>query len=376
MRVLHFFKTYYPDSFGGVERTIHAIATGSLSHGVRSDVLSLSRNPLRNTVEFDGHTAYKAKLDLEFASTGFSRDALSKFKRLSAKADLVHYHFPWPFMDVVHLLHPPGKPTIVTYHSDIVKQRMLLQLYRPLMHRFLSSVDRIVATSPNYLDSSNVLQLYRNKTVVIPIGLDESHYPRAADSLKVSWRVRFPKPFFLFVGVLRYYKGLHTLIEAARYVQADILIVGEGPMEAELKAQTKKIGSTNVHFLGAVDDAGKAALLEMCTAFVFPSHLRSEAYGLALVEAAMFGKPLISCEIGTGASFVNKHEETGLVLPPGDVPSLINAMETYLRRPEVAARHGFNASIRYSGELTAARMTQRYLKLYRSLLVPRVEDTP
>ena len=103
MRVLHFFKTYWPDTFGGVERTIHAIVKGVARHDIQSDVLSLSKTPEKGTVEFDGHMAHKAKLDLEFASTGFSREAFGRFRELSRKADIVHYHFPWPMMDVVHL---------------------------------------------------------------------------------------------------------------------------------------------------------------------------------------------------------------------------------------------------------------------------------
>lgn len=364
MRILHVFKTYHPDTFGGVERTIHAIAKGCLSHGIQSDVLSLSRDPVANTVEFDGHMAYKAKLDLEFASTGFSREAFSKFRDLSAKADVVHYHFPWPFMDLLHLLNPPGKPTVVTYHSDIVKQRLLLQLYKPVMHRFLSSVTRIVATSPNYLESSEVLQRYRDKTEVIPIGLDEADYPRAPQALKDRWTARFPKPFFLFVGVLRYYKGLHTLIEAAKHVDADILIAGEGPMEGELKTQAASAGLTNVHFLGAVSDLDKAALLELCTAFVFPSHLRSEAYGLSLVEAAMFGKPMISCEIGTGSSFINIDRKTGYTVKPQDGSALAIVMNQLLGNQALALSFGATARARYAKWLTADAMASAYADIY------------
>lgn len=366
MRVLHVFKTYYPDTFGGVERTIHAIAKGALAYGIQSDVLSLSRNPVANTVDFDGHMAYKAKLDLEFASTGFSREAFSKFKDLSAKADVVHYHFPWPFMDLMHIMHPPGKPTVVTYHSDIVKQKLLLQLYRPLMHRFLSSVTRIVATSPNYLESSEVLQRHRDKTKIIPIGLDEADYPPAPQDLKERWRAQFHKPFFLFLGVLRYYKGLHTLIEAAKNVDADIVIAGEGPMEDELKAQAQSAGLTNVHFVGPVSDSDKAALLELCTAFVFPSHLRSEAYGLSLVEATMFGKPMISCEIGTGTSFVNRHGKTGLVVPPEDPDALAAAMMLLLADKAGLRSYSLEAEAWYRERLHADLMVREYVDLYRS----------
>ncbi|CDM62447.1 glycosyltransferase (plasmid) [Rhizobium favelukesii] len=368
MRVLHFFKTYWPDTFGGVERTIHAIAKGTAKYGIQSDVLSLSSMPEQNTREFDGHIAHKAKLDFEFASTGFSWEVFGRFRELSDRADIVHYHFPWPVMDVVHLTSRLRKPTVVTYHSDIVKQRILLQLYRPLMHRFLTSVDRIVATSPNYLATSDVLQRYRSKTTVIPLGLDEGDYPRASDDVKARWRQRFPKPFFLFVGVLRYYKGVHILLEAAKQTDHDILLIGQGPMEASLKAYAKEHSLENVHFLGALPDADKAALLELSTGLVFPSHLRSEAFGLSLVEAAMFGKPMISCEIGTGTSFVNVHGETGVVVKPNDPDALAGAMIRLSRRRKEALGYGEKARAAYLEKFTAVQMTADYASVYRDIV--------
>ncbi|CCM79578.1 glycosyltransferase family 4 protein [Rhizobium mesoamericanum] len=367
MRVLHFFKTYWPDTFGGVERAIHAIAKGTASHGIESDVLSLSRVAEPNTREFDGHMAHKAKLDFEFASTGFSREVFGRFRELSEQADIVHYHFPWPVMDIVHLTSLLKIPTIVTYHSDIVKQRVLLQLYKPLMHRFLASVDRIVATSPNYVATSDVLQRYRNKTTVIPLGLDEHDYPRASEDVKARWRARYPKPFFLFVGVLRYYKGVHILLEAAKQTELDILLVGEGPMEVSLKAYANDHHLRNVHFLGALSDADKSALLELSTGFVFPSHLRSEAFGLSLVEAAMFGKPMISCEIGTGTTFVNVGSETGFVIRPDNPMELSAAMTCLSRSKDLAHSMGAAARARYQSLFTAERMAMSYADLYHTL---------
>ncbi|WP_137130538.1 glycosyltransferase [Rhizobium sp. FY34] len=367
MRVLHFFKTYYPDTFGGVERTIHAIAKGSIAHGIETDVLSLSSDPVANSQILDGHRAQKAKLDFEFASTGFSRDAFKAFSDLSRQADIVHYHFPWPFMDLVHLLKPPGKPTLVTYHSDIVKQKTLLRAYTPLMHRFLSSVDRVVATSDNYVKTSAVLQRYENKLDIIPIGLDEADYPRAPKALAEQWQSQFKRPFFLFVGVLRYYKGIQFLVEAAKGLAADIVILGEGPMEVQLKAQVSELGLQNIHFLGKRSDLDKAALLELCTALVFPSHLRSEAFGLSLVEAAMFGKPMISCEIGTGTSFVNRHGITGIVVPPGDAKALHQAMQALLTDSGRTHAYGHNARQHYTDKLRSSLMVERYNTLYRKL---------
>ncbi len=366
MRVLHFFKTYWPDTFGGVERTIHAIAKGTAGYGVESDVLSLSKAPLENSVEFDGHMAHKSKLDFELASTGFSREAFGRFRELSSKADIVHYHFPWPVMDIVHLTVPPGKPTVVTYHSDIVKQKVLLQFYKPLMFRFLKNVDRIVATSPNYLLSSDVLKRFKSKTTVIPLGLDEADYPKPDEATLVRWRDKLPDRFLLFVGVLRYYKGVHILLEAARRNGLHVVIVGNGPMEAELKRAAGQ-SSNNIHFLGPLSDGDKIALLELCTGFVFPSHLRSEAFGLSLVEAAMFGKPMISCEIGTGTSYVNRDKETGFVVPPNDVDALSKAMKSIWDDGKEVAVLGAAARNRYLACFTAEKMCSGYYNLYREL---------
>src|SRR5690606_32759723 len=137
-----------------------------------------------------------------------------------------HYHFPWPFMDLVHFATRLRKPAVVTYHSDIVKQKTLLQLYRPLMHRFLGSVDRIVASSPNYVASSPVLARFADKVEVIPFGLDRDTYPPASPETLERWRQRLGEGFFLFVGALRYYKGLHVLLDAAHGTDLPVVILG------------------------------------------------------------------------------------------------------------------------------------------------------
>jgi glycosyltransferase involved in cell wall biosynthesis len=125
----------------------------------------------------------------------------------------MHYHFPWPFMDLAHFMARIDKPSVVTYHSDIVRQKNLLRLYQPLKHRFLRSVDTIVATSPNYLASSPVLDRYRDKTRTITYGLDKTIYPKP-DAARWTNGGPSGERFFLFVGVLRYYKGLHILLDA------------------------------------------------------------------------------------------------------------------------------------------------------------------
>ena len=368
MRVLHFYKTSFPGSMGGIEQLIHQIARGSSKLGVSTDVLSLTSDLVPRTIELDGYLVHRAKLDIQIASTGFSAYAFLRFYQLAKNADIIHYHFPWPFMDLVHFATQVKKPTLVTYHSDIIRQKNLLKFYRPLKRRFLASIDRIVATSPNYLATSDVLKKFSDKVSVIPIGLDKATYPQPKLDKLQYWKEKLGSKFFLFVGVLRYYKGLHILIEAAKGTDYPIVIVGAGSIEQQLKAQAKQLKLSNIHFLGNLPDDDKVALLTLCYGVVFPSHLRSEAFGVFLLEGAMYGKPMISSEIGTGTTFININNETGIVVPPSDPLSLRQAMQYLWERPQEAAAMGQKAEERYWKYFTADDMAKVYVKLYKELL--------
>lgn len=368
MRVLHFFKTFAPDSFGGVESVIRGIARGTKPFGVSTQVLSLSRNPDGNSVHIDGIWARKARQHLELASTGLSLSVLTVFKEMAHDADLIHYHFPWPMMDVIHFLSRTDKPTVVTYHSDIVKQRWLKAAYDPLMHRFLDSMQGIIATSPNYLETSRVLTRHRDKVTVIPIGTEDIARRELPEGQRAYWREKLGQRFFVFVGALRYYKGLDFLLEAAAETGYPVAIVGTGRSSEQLARTiaSRKLG--NVHLLGEVSEDEKALLLDMAYGFVFPSHLRSEAFGVALLEAAASGLPLITCEIGTGTSYVNRAGETGLVVPPADPITLAAAMRRLWADPVAARRMGDNARRRYETMFTARQMGAAHAALYARLL--------
>lgn len=366
-RVLHFYKTAFPDSMGGTEQVINQLAKGGAKHGVVSEVLSLSPDRDATTLDVGGYRAHRAPLDFEVASTGFSLSAFRRFTDLAASVDVVHYHFPWPFMDLVHFAARMGKPTLVTYHSDIIRQRLLLTLYRPLQSLFLGSVDRVVATSPNYLATSTVLRGLGDKVSVIPIGVNKADYPRAEPQRLERWAGEVGEKFFLFCGVFRYYKGLHVLLEAAQGTDYPIVLVGVGPIQAALKAQAARLGLRNIRFLGHVSEEDKVALLTLCHGVVFPSHLRSEAFGVSLLEGAMFAKPMISSEIGTGTTFVNIHGETGLVVRPSDSSALRDAMRTLWDAPAQAAVMGARAQARYLELFTGDRMVAAYARLYHDL---------
>lgn len=368
MKVLHFYKTYYPDSFGGVEQTIFQLASASPSFGVEATVLALTPKRGDRIIQLNGHQVFRCRSNFKLASTDFSFSIFRRFKELLEEADIIHYHFPWPFMDLVHFVINPKIPSVVTYHSDIVKQKNLLQLYKPLRNRFLESVDAIVATSPNYRVTSDVLQHFQDKVEVIPIGLNKDLYPGVNFNLTLHWKNILEKKFFLFIGVLRYYKGLYILLDALALSDFPTVIIGSGPIESELRAKAASLGLRNVIFLGQLSDEDKVAILDLSYAIVFPSHLRSEAFGISLLEGAMFGKPMISSEIGTGTSFINSDQETGIVVAPSSPKELNLAMIYLWNNPEVALKMGLKAAERFSKLFTADKMCEGYAALYRRLI--------
>ena len=185
--------------------------------------------------------------------------------------------------------------------------------------------------------------------------------------MKLKWQRAIGSPFFLFIGSFRYYKGLHILLESMKGIDLPVVLVGIGALEKELKMQAQQLNLRNTHFLGALPDKDKYTLLELCFSVVLPSHLRSEAFGITLVEGAMYGKPLISSEIGTGTTYVNIDHETGLVVPPANPTALRAAMVTLWNNPQLASHLGANARVRYEQLFTVNKMVRRYAEIYRSL---------
>lgn len=367
MKVLQVYRTCYPETNGGVEQVIRFIASGTKTLGVETKILTLSDNYV-SPYSCEGTEIIPVKKTFEVSSNGFSLKLISEFKKLSEWADIIHYHYPWPSGDLISLFNTIQKPSLVTYHSDIVKQKLLKVLYKPLEIHFLNHVNIIVATSPQYAQTSTNLQKYKNKVRVIPLAIDEETYPTPLSNTIDQWRHKVGEGFFLFVGVLRYYKGLDYLLEAAKINNLPVVIAGDGPERAKLEDYISKYNLNNVKLVGFISEEDKVALHLLSKAFVFPSHLRSEAFGISLIEAQMYNKPIVSSDIGTGSSYVNINGETGLVVPPADSQSFSDAMLKIENNADLRKTFGANSRARFEQEFTAQRYAQSYVTLYRELL--------
>ncbi|MBC8750397.1 MULTISPECIES: glycosyltransferase [Paraburkholderia] len=375
MRVVHVYRTYFPDPPGGLQEAIRQIALSTRERGVEPRILTLSPCPTPTVVERPEGQVVREKSWAAPASCDLGGPcAVMKYREMADWADVVHFHFPWPFADVLHLLGRTNKPTVMTYHSDIVRQKLLGAVYGPLMRRTLRSMSAVVATSPAYARTSEALAacVSKERLKTIPLGIiDYRDEPQPLDAQrKLESRLGLApgEPYFLALGVLRYYKGLHTLVEAARHVRAKIVIAGSGPERERLAALAREHGASNVVFAGQVTHDEKVALLKGCRAMVLPSHLRSEAFGMVLVEAAMFGKPMVCCEVGSGTSFVNEDGVTGFVVPPEAPEPLVAAINRLALDEALARGMGAAARERYERLFSGPALGSAYKSLYEQVL--------
>jgi rhamnosyl/mannosyltransferase len=371
MKVLHVYRTYYPESQGGGQEAIRQICLSTQALGVENTIFTLSPNHVPKVIQRPEATVVRCRSWAAPASCDLGGvDAVTTFRALVQQADVVHYLFPWPYADILHML-APKKPSVLTYISDVVRQKWLNTAYAPLMWRTLKGMNAIVSNAPNYAQSSTVLSQsnIRSKLHQIPLGIIESSYAiQPQHNILKRLNLDSGEPFILFIGVFRYYKGLHTLIDACLHTKGRVVVVGEGPDGPQLKAKVEQLGLQNVTFAGYVSDIEKMALLKACRAFVLPSHLRSEAYGLVLVEASMCSKPMITCEIGTGTSYINLHNQTGLVVPPESPDALTQAMNALIVDTPMAERMGLAARRRYDAYFSGPAMGQGYVDVFNSVL--------
>ena len=368
MKILHVYKRSLPESIGGVEKFIDTFCKSISKLGIKNNVLSLSKKPSKKEINLEGYTVHHAKEDIYIGSTGFSISALFKFFKLARKSDIIHHHYPHPFGDILQVLSFTKKPYVVTYHSDILRQKKLEYIYNPLKHYFLKHSKKIITTSPNYFATSEILQKYSSKVEIVPIGLSAKDYKIPTKERIDFWEKKLGSKFFLFIGAQRYYKGLKVALEAIKNTNIKMVFAGTMAADKELSKYAKSQSINNIKFLGKVSKEDKCALLSTCYGFIFPSNLRTEAFGIALLEAAYFGNPLISCEIGTGTSFVNIHDETGLVVKPGCPKDLRDAMLKLLNNKELATKMGKNAKKRAKKLFSADKQSKSYLKIYSEIL--------
>jgi rhamnosyl/mannosyltransferase len=371
MNILHIYKDYYP-VVGGIENHIRIICQGLLNKypDIKPTVLVTNTTWRTLEQEIDGVRVIKAARLANVSSAPISLSLFTWLRRL--EADLIHLHFPYPIGELAYLTSGRGRKMVITYHSDIIRQKYLLRVYRPFMLRVLDRADLITVSNPNYIQSSPWLRPRAAKCHVISHGAQLNRFESTPEVLRRAeeFKQRYGHvPLILFVGLLRYYKGVSYLIEAMPHIEAKLLIVGQGPQGTEWQALAQRLGlNDKVFFLGRLSDDDLLSLYHACDIFVLPSIHRSESWGAVQVEALACGKPVVSTELGTGTSYVNLNEVTGLVVPPMDSSALVHAINRLLADPVWRQQLGNAGRQRAQQELSADIMVDRLVQMYRAVM--------
>lgn len=374
MKVLQISK-FYPPVMGGIESVAWELTEGLNRAGVRADVLCSNQARL-STHEYtaSGYSVTRAGSMGMLLSTSVAPAMVQVLRQVNASYNVTHVHMPDPMAAFAIWAARPRGTVVVHWHSDVIRQRKALKLYEPLQRWLLARADAIVATSQPYADASAVLQAWRGKIEVIPIGISDNH-TQACSIKAAAVRQRFRGRRIVFaLGRMTYYKGFDILIEAAAALPDDCAVVigGEGDMLDRYRSLVAKRGlAGKVHLLGHINDDDLPSHFEACDVFCMPSTLRAEAYGVAMVEAMVMGKPIVATDIaGSGVPWVNLHGRTGFNVPVGQARPLADALLGILSDAGLRQRLGAASRQRYIDDFHANAMTERTLNLYRRLAQP------
>ncbi len=363
LRVLHVGK-FYPPYKGGMETHLQALCAGLRSQlDLRVVVANTERRRVDEVV--DGVSVTRLGTLVNLGSAPYT-PGLARVIRES-DADIVHLHVPHPTAVLAHIASRHRGRLVVTYHSDIVRQRILGLAFRPILHRVLRTASSIICTSPNYIDSSPVLRAHRERCHVLPFSIDTARFEQADPGAVRALRRQYGDRVVLAVGRLVSYKGFEYLIRAMVDIRAHLVLVGDGPLRPSLEALAQTLGvRERVSFLERVDDV--TPYYHAADVFALPSVARSEAFGLVQLEAMAAGVPVVNTSLASGVPYVSPHGVTGLTVPPADSPALARAVNDLLDDGSLRKRLGAAGKHRARHHFGVAEMVEQTLAVYRAAM--------
>ncbi len=380
LRVTMVNKYYSPPHLGGVETAVRTLSEGLVAAGV--SVRAVVSNEGRERIEeiVGGVDVVRLPRHFRLSSSPIAWDMPGELREATARMDVpgpgvndvINLHSPYPWGELSYLRLRQRVPSVVFYHSDIVRQKRMLAAYRPFLERFLDRVDVIVASSPNLIRNSEYLSPRASKCRVVPFGLADRHFLATSEVLGRAAQLRAThggRKIVLFVGRLVYYKGVDVLVRAMAQVDADLVLIGRGPLEPRLQELAREMGiAERVTSLPPQEDEELTAWYHAADVFCLPSVARSEAFGLVQIEAHAAGTPVVSTDLPTGVPFANPDGVTGLTVPPGDPDRLAAALRRLLGDDELRARLGRQAEERARREFTVPRVVAGMIDVYREAI--------
>lgn len=363
LRVLHVGK-YYPPYRGGMESHLE-ILSNELNRLVDLEVIVANTSWRTANEIVDGVKVTRVGKLFDLQSAPICPDLVRKIR--AAKADIVHIHWPNPAAVLAYLASRHRGRLVITYHSDVVRQRMLAAAFTPLLRATLKRADAIIVSSPNYIDGSYVLPEFRERCHVIPFGVSGDYFHQFDPHAVKRIREEYGPRIVLGVGRMVYYKGFEHLVRAMEHVDAHLLLIGKGPLREPLSQLAANLGlSERITFLSEVNDV--RPYYQAADLFALSSVMRSEAFGIVQLEAMACGKPVVNTQLDSGVTFVSPHGVSGLTVPPADSVALGHGINQLLEQPAWRAELGEGARQRVADKFTVDKMVQSTFELYLDVM--------
>lgn len=344
MRVLHAFKVYQPDQNGGIEEVIFRISTGAPSD-TDASILVCRTNGLGSSLTVGGIPVERTSTFGQFSSLPISPTYLYRLRARLRNVNVLAFHAPFPLVDLsvgTGALRD-DQALVIHWHAEIVGRQWLRPAFAPLLRRTVARADRIIVTNPTMIETSPYLAPHREKCSIMPYGIDTHWWSMldAEEQSQVAARRSANPRLVVGCGRLVPYKGFDVLIQAIHKIDAQLVIIGKGPLDADLKALVTSLGlESRVTFLGFLERAEQRIWLNAARVFALSSVSDAETFGIAQLEAMCCGCPVVNTSLSSGVPFVARHEKEGLTVPPSDVKSLAAAITRLLDQPEFAQRLG------------------------------------
>jgi glycosyltransferase involved in cell wall biosynthesis len=340
-----------------------------ICQGLRSSsevsVLVAGQGPRTTAVDVHGVRVTRVATLGHVAGTAICPNMIRAIRR--HPADVVHLHWPNPMAVLAYLASRHTGRLVITYHSDVIRQKLLEKVFRPLLDTVLGRASAVIVTAASYIESSPVLRGIRGKCRVVPLGLQLNPFDTIDRSQVEKIRSEFGPRLVLSVGRHVYYKGFEYLLAAMQRVEGRAIIVGDGPLRCQLQALAVKLGVENrVVFLGEVQNI--VPYYQAADVFVLPSIVRAEAFGIVQLEAMACARPVINTAIDSGVPFVSLDGVTGLTVRPKDSNELADALNLLLNNSELRAKFGKAGRHRVETEFSADVMTRRTLQVYNDVI--------
>lgn len=368
MKILQLGK-FYPIK-GGVEKVMYDLMIGLSARKIKCDMLCAT-NEKKKTRTINPHAQLMCcHAWLQAAGTMIAPSMIFKLMAIKKEYDIIHVHHPDPMACIALFLSGYKGKVILHWHSDIVRQKSLLRLYRPFQKWLIKRADLIVGTTPIYIRESQDLQEVQHKTTYLPIGVDEMlHDPIGAKRLEDIYHNR---KIIFSMGRLVHYKGYSNLVKAAQYLPDDYVVIigGSGILMPELQKLTEELGlQDKVQLIGFVRENEVPSYYTACKLFCLPSVQKTEAFGIVQIEAMSSSKPIVATKIpGSGVAWVNEHGVSGLNVTPGNPQEIAEAIQTIIEDEQTYQMFAEGARKRYDTYFTQEKMIEKAIEIYDGIL--------